>query len=175
MALPEGALALGAGTALALGAAALVLGPLLREDVMAPPRPRRVPNARPARAESGSAVDALREIEFDRATGKLSDDDYRSLKASYTREALAELRARDAAAAVVGVGAGDDEVEAAIRRYRASPHVAVCPVDGTRPEPDALFCSACGRYLPGRCPSCGAACDEAEQRFCSACGDALAG
>jgi len=174
MALPDGALALGAGTVLALGAAVLVLGPLLREDVMAPPR-GRVPNARPARAESGSAVDALREIEFDRATGKLSDDDYRSLKASYTREALAELRARDAAAAVVTSGAGDDEVEAAIRRYRASAHVAVCPVDGTRPEPDAIFCSACGRYLAGRCPSCGAACDEAEQRYCSACGDALGG
>jgi hypothetical protein len=175
MALPDGALALGAGTVLALGAAVLVLGPLLREDVMAPPRRRRVPNARAARAESGSAVDALREIEFDRATGKLSDDDYRSLKASYTREALAELRARDAAAAVVTAGASDDEVEAAIRRYRASSHVAVCPVDGTRPEPDALFCSACGRYLPGRCPTCGAACEDTEQRYCSACGDALAG
>jgi hypothetical protein len=174
MALPAGALALGVGTVLALGAALLVLGPLLREDVTAPPRPRRVPNARPARAESGSAVDALREIEFDRATGKLSDDDYRSLKASYTREALAELRARDATS-VVANAERDDEVEAAIRRYRTSSHVAVCPVDGTRPEPDALFCSACGRYLPGRCPTCGAACDEAEQRYCAACGDVLAG
>ena len=34
---------------------------------------------------------ALREIEFDRETGKLSDDDYASLKAKYTGEALAAL------------------------------------------------------------------------------------
>jgi hypothetical protein len=32
-----------------------------------------------------SAIDALREIEFDRATGKLSDDDYAALKTEYTR------------------------------------------------------------------------------------------
>ena len=52
--------------------------------------------ARPAPAPE-SAIDALREIEFDRATGKLSDDDYAALKAEYTRTALVELRARESA------------------------------------------------------------------------------
>ncbi len=47
----------------------------------------------------------------------------------------------------------DEEIEAAIRFYRvthapgASP--AVCPVCGPRPEPDALYCSSCGRALAG--------------------------
>src|SRR6267378_8220969 len=38
------------------------------------------------------ALRALKEIEFDRATGKLSDTDYDQLKAKYTQEALAVLR-----------------------------------------------------------------------------------
>src|SRR2546426_11685291 len=39
------------------------------------------------------ALRALKEIEFDRATGKLSDTDYDALKAEYTAAALAALRA----------------------------------------------------------------------------------
>ena len=60
----------------------------------ASPRPAEVPE---------SAIDALREIEFDRATGKLSDDDYASLKTEYTRTALVEMRAREP---VVSAGRG---------------------------------------------------------------------
>ena len=179
MALPDGVMALGLGTILALGAAAVVLGPLLRGDGAAPAAPPRPRRAAP-RAEGGSAVDALREIEFDRATGKLSDDDYRTLKATYTREALAELRARDAAAvsSATAPAVSDDLLERTIARYRASAAAAadatVCPADGARPEADAVFCSACGRFLPGRCPRCGAACAHTEQRFCEACGTSLA-
>src|SRR2546425_7709399 len=39
------------------------------------------------------ALRALKEIEFDRATGKLSDADYDALKQKYTAEALVALRA----------------------------------------------------------------------------------
>ena len=45
------------------------------------------------------AVVALREIEFDRATGKLSDTDYAELKSRYTERALAAMRARGDAGA----------------------------------------------------------------------------
>lgn len=38
------------------------------------------------------ALRALKEIEFDRATGKLSDMDYEQLKAKYTAEAVAAMR-----------------------------------------------------------------------------------
>jgi hypothetical protein len=190
----DAAVALGAGTALALGAALVVLGPLWKGDADPPPSegtPERGA-AGEARAEGVSAVEALREIEFDRATGKLSDDDYAALKTAYTRDALAELRAsqgRPAAApagavaagsAAAGVpAAGADPVEEALRAYRARQAatrggVRTCPVDGARPEADALFCSACGRYLAGACPVCGAPCDREEQRFCAGCGAGLA-
>jgi hypothetical protein len=42
----------------------------------------------------------------------------------------------------------DDEIEAAIRSYRAARRaVGTCPVCGPRPESDAVFCSNCGRRL----------------------------
>ena len=177
--IPDGALALGLGTALAVGAAALVLRPLVREAEEGPaPRPAPSPQA----PDQASAVEALREIEFDRATGKLSDSDYASLRATYTREALTEMRARDRAglaldappgATAVTLPAGaDDLVEAALRDYRA--RAPRCPVHGARPQGDARFCSDCGRFLAGRCPGCGAVCDDPEQRFCRDCGTALA-
>lgn len=44
----------------------------------------------------------------------------------------------------------DDEIEAAIRSYRATPGGGgACPVCGPRPESDAVFCSTCGRRLDG--------------------------
>jgi hypothetical protein len=180
----EGTLALGVGAVLAVGAAAAVLGPLWRAAEGEPadePRDDAGPvRDTPGAGEGATAVDALREIEFDRATGKLSDADYAALKATYTRRALAELRAREGAAAdaVGAVGtavvADDDAVEAAIRRYRTNGGT-VCPACGPRPEPDATFCSSCGRYLAGRCTHCGAACDQPGQRFCADCGHSLAG
>jgi len=113
------------------------------------------------------AVVALREIEFDRATGKLSDADYAQLKEQYTLEALARMRRAGPA-----VGTVEDDLEATIRAYRAErPSCAQC---GPRPEADAVFCSNCGQYLPGRCEQCGQSVEEAGARFCSACGHRLA-
>jgi hypothetical protein len=42
----------------------------------------------------------------------------------------------------------DDEIEAAVRAYRAA-HVVgtTCATCGVRPESDAVFCSNCGRRL----------------------------
>ena len=181
MALPEGAVPLLVGTALALGALALVLSPLLgaTDASVAPVRPEPAssvdPDDRPA-----TAVDALREIEFDRVTGKLSDTDYTELRQRYTRAALVELRAADAASVVPGALASaaavallpDDAVEAAIARARARQQA--CTVCGPRPEPDAMYCSSCGRYLPGRCGGCGAAVELVGSRFCGGCGSQLA-
>ena len=66
----------------------VVLYPLF-DDLALPNRGGR---ARDATAPSVEAVQALREIEFDRETGKLSDSDYSALKTRYTREAVAAFR-----------------------------------------------------------------------------------
>jgi hypothetical protein len=156
------------GTLLALLALGVVLYPLF-----VPPRVReRRGAARPALARE-NAVEALREIEFDRATGKLSDADYAALKRTYTERALAEMRATDAVAAADGVIASpEDAAEAAVLRLRA--RQGHCPDCGPRTEPDALWCSNCGRYLPGACADCGAPVDEIGARYCGGCGGSLA-
>ena len=196
VAMPEGAVPLVLGTALALGALTLVLAPLLsgEDEVRADDEKRaatevaRLKAARVRRAgreeeQLDGAVAALREIEFDRETGKLSDSDYAELKTRYTREALAELRAadaRDASAvppmvvvpAALSLADAADPVEAAIRRARENQRS--CGVCGPRPEPDATYCSSCGRYLPGACAKCGTHVDLVGSRFCAGCGDQLA-
>jgi hypothetical protein len=156
------------GTLIALGAVAFVLVPLFREDQPAAPIDPRASSGMDA-PPGDDAVGALREIEFDRATGKLSDADYAALKSRYTAEALEAMRAADAGAITPEAA---DLAEEAILRYRK--RAVGCDVCGPRPEPDALYCSTCGRYLPGRCNGCGAAVSEAAARFCISCGKTLA-
>jgi hypothetical protein len=159
--------ALVVGTALAIGALAFVLYPLFVE----PPRSRRVSASRTQSLTDDVAVAALREIEFDRATGKLSESDYAQLKEQYTGQALAAMRRTSSSD--IGASASDaDDIEAAIRAYRAAR--PMCAAHGVRPEPDAIFCSECGRYLAGSCEQCGRRVEEVGARFCASCGHRLA-
>lgn len=102
------------GTVLAIGALCFVLWPLIV------PRAIQAAAAPPNASAPDYAVEALRELEFDRATGKISEPDYISLKATYTQKALTVMRAGDR---------------------------LVCDGCGPRPEPDAAYCSNCGASL----------------------------
>ncbi len=184
-ALPEGAIPLAVGTALALGGLSLVLAPLISGDdtSAADTKAQRAATsaadaaaARTARPAADGAVEALREIEFDRATGKLSDSDYLELKQRYMQAAIDEMRALKRAPAEsapiesVPVEEGDP-VEAAIQRARAMQKE--CRECGPRPEPDAEYCSDCGKYLARACKVCAAPVEEIEAHFCSGCGAEL--
>jgi hypothetical protein len=158
-------LALVVGTLLAVGALAFVLYPIF----FAPPPQHPVAAPSPLRSERDDAVTALREIEFDRATGKLSDTDYAELKRRYTQEAIVAMRREGHPMADAS---DDDEIEAAVRAFRAGQ--PVCATCGPRPEPDAEFCSNCGRYLHDRCASCGAPVEALDARYCVNCGTRLA-
>ena len=100
------------GTALAVASLCFVLYPLFRADLSSVTR--KAPEPRP---RESLAIEALRELEFDRQTGKIADSDYETLKARYTARALAVMRAGNA---------------------------ALCANCGPRPESDAQFCSKCG-------------------------------
>ncbi|HKU61909.1 MAG TPA: zinc ribbon domain-containing protein [Gemmatimonadales bacterium] len=154
--------------AVLLGALALwlVLWPMFSRTPAAP-RPVEPPD--PEETARGVALTALKEIEFDRETGKLSDADYAYLKEKYTAAALEALRAE-----------APDDIEAMVAaRVRvlrsasapASAGALACSACGPRPEPDAVFCSGCGQRLAlaGRCERCGAALAP-ESRFCEGCG-----
>jgi formate dehydrogenase maturation protein FdhE len=156
------------GALLALGALGFVLYPVFFGTPGVSPAPLR---KRGAENDEGSAVAALRELEFDRATGKLSDADYADLKARYTRSAIAAMR-REANAGASAALPTDAEVEAEVRAYRQ--RLAGCPTCGPRPESDAVYCSNCGRYLNDRCATCGAPVVALEARYCNNCGNRLA-
>ena len=142
----------------------LVLGPLVRREA---PREPVVEPEETSETPRGVALAALREVEFDRETGKLSDDDYRALKAQYTAEALAALRA-----------AAEPDIEAMVAaRVRSFEHPfgSACAVCGPRPEPDAIYCSTCGRRLGAadQCEKCRSTLLPGSL-FCESCGARVA-
>ena len=171
--------------------AALILGVLALVFVLAPLVRRSGAGYAAAGAEwvdpeetpKGIALAALKEIEFDRATGKLSDADYQALMAKYTHQAVEAMRAEATSVFSGGVEpavspSDSDAVEsliaAKVRALKAEPG-AGCPTCGPRPEPDAIFCSTCGSRLPtGRsCPACGSALPP-DGHFCEQCGSKVA-
>jgi Double zinc ribbon len=108
-----------------------------------PPDPEETPR--------GLALLALKEIEFDRATGKLSDADYTALNAHYTAVAIAALD--------------------------PPPAGGFCLRHGARTDADACFCAECGAGLltaAGACVACGVTAP-ADAAFCPGCGVRLAG
>ena len=94
------AAALVLGALLAVAAVWFVARPFLRSPA------REEPLAEPDRAEQerlaleerrDRALAALKELEFDHRTGKVSDEDYRALVAELRRDAAEALRALDPA------------------------------------------------------------------------------
>ena len=143
-----------AGLAVALVAVFLVLEPVLRPSAVSPFRRSTLDDEDddPTLVRRDTALAALKEIEFDQATGKLSADDFERLRAKYTTEALHALRATDAAPPPPGAtseapGGDGDAVEALIASAKAS-----SKSKGRR------FCIECGSGLEGSgkfCVECG--------------------
>jgi hypothetical protein len=79
----------------AVAAVVLVAAPFLREPAPAEDslrEPRGAGRAIALAEERDRALSALKELEFDHRTGKLSDADYRELVGTYRRRAAAALQ-----------------------------------------------------------------------------------
>jgi hypothetical protein len=96
--------ALVVGAVLAIACVALVALPFLREPrpendrLFQPDEPERLALAE----ERDRSLAALKELEFDHRTGKVSDDDYRELVGPLRRQAAQALRALDLRAGPAG-------------------------------------------------------------------------
>ncbi len=106
------------GSIMAILVAAVIFAPIVEG------RWREGTDGSSAAERKEAALGALRELEFEYQTGKVSEEDYGTLRARYAREAIA---ARDALGETVDSGA--------------------CPGCGAAVRPGAKFCSACGGTL----------------------------
>ncbi len=169
------------GIVVAVVALGVVLEPLLRTD----PGPSPLTPASPPLDDDFTPIEesespkiqallALREIEFDKATGKLSDADYALLKRKYAESAVAAIR--DEQRDEPGPASGEDEEDAAEAMIAnvKSKQLTACPTCRNKLESGSIFCSTCGRSLlvedaPMRCWMCGADLPVAA-KFCAVCG-----
>ncbi len=112
--------------------------------------------------ERGLAVQGLRELEFDREMGKLSDADYDSLKTALENRALKAMQETDqlrdelrksslSIAPAPAAGAikrpAEQQQVLVLRAETRPPNIVFCPQCGTRALRDARFCAECGAAL----------------------------
>jgi hypothetical protein len=89
---------------------------------------------------------SIKELEFDRAMGKVSEKDFSEMSGRLRARAARLLRQLDA-------GAGyREQIEREIERRIAKAPVAtdVCASCGTKNDGDARFCKGCGKALESR-------------------------
>lgn len=122
--------------------------------------PRRQPSLGDAERERleherGLAVQGLRELEFDREMGKLSESDYGSLHAALEQRALKAMAALEKFRADPARGKGSvrriDSARSAAGAPRVAPrNIHFCPQCGVRCPADSRFCGECGVRLRPR-------------------------
>lgn len=162
---------------LGLGVLWMVFQPFLETG---PAEPEFIEPPELEETQRGQALLALKEIEFDLETGKLSTGDYQMLKARYTLRALEAMRQEEGAPAAAGADV-EQIIAERVARLRAegavatADHPLACPACGPRPEADALWCSNCGKALPGMrvCAICQSPVDDGAG-FCAGCGAPVA-
>jgi len=119
---------------------------------------------RPPRLEAVLA--ALRDLDFDHQTGKVSEDDYTPARAGLLAKAARAME-RDPESSV------EDILEARVkeirRRLEQDVPAAHCTHCGGRLHPGDRFCTRCGDRQTDACPSCGGSVGT-EDRYCVECG-----
>lgn len=94
-------------------------------------------------------LEAIKEIEFDCQTGKISTEDFAEMRAKYRTEAVTVLKRIDT---LLGNSHASKKLEAELKRMRSQ-----------RKKKGGRFCTECGKSV------------SAGDRFCSNCGNRLRG
>jgi hypothetical protein len=123
-----------------------------------------------AEEQKRAVLQALKDLEYERSVGKVSEADYRELLARYRTEAKRLLRAADEEMAPLrakaeafleeqGEGAAPRNRRVATRangdpnpttaRVEGAPSSLACASCRTPNDPDAVFCKKCGARLEG--------------------------
>ncbi|MDW8327608.1 MAG: zinc ribbon domain-containing protein, partial [Anaerolineales bacterium] len=136
--------------ALLIGVAFFVLQPFLEQRAL---REKRVTEVEALNAEREALLIALRDLDFDHATGKITTEDYAPQRAELVARGVAVLKRLDELGASAPASL-DDEIEQAIARRRARA--------AQRKGESGVTCAKCGAAL------------DAGDRFCSNCGARVA-
>lgn len=124
-----------------------------------------------------AALLAVKELEFDFASGHLSEEDYEALRERY--EGRASALDREIERAGGRASTLEDDLEREILQLRRSrpkgspaTEGVVCPQCGLKSREGEKACPRCGSPLPLLCPKCGASYRRGD-RFCPRCGVTL--
>ncbi|MFQ5578509.1 MAG: zinc ribbon domain-containing protein, partial [Anaerolineae bacterium] len=135
---------------------------------------------------------AIKDLELDYEAGKISDADYRQVRAGFTQQAAgvlkqidhlsqytdARLEARiDTLLAEAAPAGANDPLRAGARAQiwqdAQTGHTLTCPRCAAPAHPEDIFCSRCGASLTNLCPNCQNATAPGDA-FCTHCGARLA-
>ncbi len=138
----------------------IVIKPLLNHKRLKPALARVVPVS--SADQHQATLLALRDLEFDHRTGKVTDEDYASLRANLMAQAAATIDAKDKGAINLDTLIEeavrsrrqtnvDTLIEAAVRNRRKNPTelqtANFCPKCGRKARVDDRFCASCGASL----------------------------
>lgn len=136
------------------------LAPLVADEAVEQPEMVAGRTRAALEREKMLALRSIKEVEFDRAMGKISDEDFREMAGRLRTRAASLMRQLD--------GGGYRQIIerdlTALRGGKPRP---------ASPEPEAAPAAA-GETAPGTCAACGVA-NDADARFCKSCGSRLGG
>ncbi len=112
--------------------------------------------------------EALQDLDFEKAAGKVSDTDYETARTHYLARVSAVMEKMDALAPQKQKPAKSTK-KAAKRKQKLGGEVA-CESCGEANPKGSNFCLECGKPIAATCASCGESLP-AEARFCNACGE----
>ncbi len=120
----------------------------------------------PHKGQRESVLSALRDLDFDFRTGKVSEEDYTPLRARLMAEAAQYIEREKKE---------EEKLEALIQTRRAVHQSTIlCEQCGASMKAGQRFCTKCGSAVNEEiCPSCGEK-NRAGDQFCSSCGSRLA-
>jgi hypothetical protein len=114
-----------------------------------PPLPTENPELKHLQERRAQLFENLKDLQFEYLQGKLSDEDYRSLKVGFQNDlavVLASIDMQQEPAA--GVPRIDTKPKGAASEARSEKQVPqTCPSCGAQNSPDHRFCGSCGAQL----------------------------
>lgn len=118
-------------------------------------------------------LDAIQDLDFEKASGKLSDADYESARNEYLAEVAVVMERLDAITPKKPTKRKAKGAKAKKTAGGGSEAAVACGACGTDNAGGAKFCMECGEPLARACAACGEPAS-AKAKFCSGCGESLA-